>query len=918
MRTGKKHRPLWIHVLLLAALSALLPADELMAGWIEDLPDRTVLHVKVHDWIFPDPSRTDTPTRADAAAAREFIRRFPETFAAKYREKYQTHPEMYGEHNWDHVEVRLHMFSGIQVEGVESDLLAIAGRVAPDVIYVNFRRSDTYIQQGFLYPLDKPEDNYLPSFDEEESSFRIHPKIWPVISRKGPDGQKRVWALPYGGALGKVLLYRKDLFDEAGVDYPNEQWTWDDLHAACRKLTDPANGIYAIRFGRGKHESWYWTTFLWSMGADVLEYDEDANRWDVVFDTPAAAEALDYYTMLCTEPWTDAEGKRRYGYAYKDPSEAYVKWERGEIAMAMGYIDEKVFATINPDVTGMAPVPIGPTGLRGGELNSRMMGLFSEIEDPAVRDAAWEFVRFYDSKDAVEIKTRIMVEGGLGPFVNPRYLRMFGYSELIRLAPKGWEDTFRIAIETGRPEPYGKHSNIAYDIMTEPIQQAEQMALAGKLPQDREERLTLLHGLLKTAGDKARREMLGEIPHIEMQKRRATAAAFLIAVVAVFTWVFRRIITAFTPTSTTQVKNKGLQIGRYRWAYILLIPALLTIFVWQYIPLLRGSIMAFQDYRIMGGSSWIWLDNFGNVLWDADWWSAVWNAIRYSMLVVALTFLPPVVLAILLQEVPQGKIVFRTLFYLPAVITGLVVILLWKSFYDPSERGALNAVIMKIPAIGFLLLGAVFFLVAAAFARRLWQHEMRLPSGAFFGVAVILFGTCYSLAHPIFTQPGVSLIHALFMTLPEPYRWLNDPSTSMIACVMPMVWAGMGPGCLIYLAALKGIADDFYEAADIDGATFVDKILFIVFPILKPLLIINFVGVFIGSWFGATANILAMTGGAANTEVAGLHIFYKAFIYLQFGPATAMAWVLGFLLIGFTVYQLRILSRLEFKTTEEK
>jgi len=131
--------------------------------------------------------------------------------------------------------------------------------------------------------------------------------------------------------------------------------------------------------------------------------------------------------------------------------------------------------------------------------------------------------------------------------------------------------------------------------------------------------------------------------------------------------------------------------------------------------------------------------------------------------------------------------------------------------------------------------------------------------------------------------------------------------------VIPMVWAGMGPGCLIYLAALKGIPDDYYEAADIDGANFLDKILFVVFPTLKVLIIINFVGVFISSWYGATGNILVMTGGGANTEVAGLHIWYKAFTYLKFGPATAMAWMLGFLLIGFTLHQLKILARVEFR-----
>lgn len=140
----------------------------------------------------------------------------------------------------------------------------------------------------------------------------------------------------------------------------------------------------------------------------------------------------------------------------------------------------------------------------------------------------------------------------------------------------------------------------------------------------------------------------------------------------------------------------------------------------------------------------------------------------------------------------------------------------------------------------------------------------------------------------------------------------------MLCCVLPMIWAGMGPGCLIYLAALKGIAEDYYEAADMDGATFIDKILFIILPMLKPLLIINFVGVSIASWYGAEGNILAMTGGAADTEVVGLHIFYKAFTFLNFGEATAMAWLLGFMLIGFTVYQLRILSRIEFRATGVK
>jgi multiple sugar transport system permease protein len=180
-------------------------------------------------------------------------------------------------------------------------------------------------------------------------------------------------------------------------------------------------------------------------------------------------------------------------------------------------------------------------------------------------------------------------------------------------------------------------------------------------------------------------------------------------------------------------------------------------------------------------------------------------------------------------------------------------------------------------------------------------------------VGLMIFSAVAGLANPILFPArealGASLRALpvrLFQVTPEPYRWLLDEKIAMPACVLPMVWAGMGPGCLIYLAALKGIPDDYYEAADIDGASFIDKIMFVVFPTLKALLIINFVGAFIGAWYGA------------NTEVADLHIWYKAFTYLKFGPATAMAWTLGFMLIGFTVHQLRILSRVEFRTVEEK
>jgi len=151
------------------------------------------------------------------------------------------------------------------------------------------------------------------------------------------------------------------------------------------------------------------------------------------------------------------------------------------------------------------------------------------------------------------------------------------------------------------------------------------------------------------------------------------------------------------------------------------------------------------------------------------------------------------------------------------------------------------------------------------------------------------------------------------------YPWLMDSTGywAMLWVIIPGIWAGMGPGCIIYLAALKSIPEDLYEAADVDGAGPLEKAYHVTFQYLKPLIIINFVGAFVGT-FHAMQNILVMTGGGPGekTMTIGMDIFFNAFTHLKFGYATAEAWILGSLLIGFTLYQLRILKKLRFTRAE--
>jgi multiple sugar transport system permease protein len=254
------------------------------------------------------------------------------------------------------------------------------------------------------------------------------------------------------------------------------------------------------------------------------------------------------------------------------------------------------------------------------------------------------------------------------------------------------------------------------------------------------------------------------------------------------------------------------------------------------------------------------MENFANVLFDGEFWHAMWISLKYGGLYLAFGFFAPIILAFLLTEVPRGKILFRTIYYLPAVLSGAVVIFLWKGFY--GGYGLINQML------------------------NIGVHATNWIAGS-------------HIAN--FDKP-----------------WLDNPHVALFFCLLPTIWAGMGPGCLIYLAALKTVPEEFYEAAEIDGAGIWSKLRHVAIPGIRGLIAINFIGALIGTIHGGSEMVMAMTGGSpynpyGETEVVGLHIYWQAYGYLRFGAATAMAWVLGSLLIGFTMMQLTRLSRMEFR-----
>jgi ABC-type sugar transport system permease subunit len=124
------------------------------------------------------------------------------------------------------------------------------------------------------------------------------------------------------------------------------------------------------------------------------------------------------------------------------------------------------------------------------------------------------------------------------------------------------------------------------------------------------------------------------------------------------------------------------------------------------------------------------------------------------------------------------------------------------------------------------------------------------------------------------------------------------------------VWRGVGGPMLLYLAALQGIHQELYEAAQVDGATSRQLLRYITLPLLVPMTIFVLITGVIGTAQIFEAVMFLSKGGPANqTNVLMLQIYQDAFSNQSLGMASAGAVVLGVILLAFSIINIRIMSR---------
>ncbi|HPF88522.1 MAG TPA: sugar ABC transporter permease [Candidatus Limiplasma sp.] len=278
--------------------------------------------------------------------------------------------------------------------------------------------------------------------------------------------------------------------------------------------------------------------------------------------------------------------------------------------------------------------------------------------------------------------------------------------------------------------------------------------------------------------------------------------------------------------------------------YFFIAPWLIGLFVFTLFPMGMSFYLSFTDYSLTKGLdklNWIGLDNYVRMFAnDPEYIKSLLITLKYVILSVPMKLAFALIIAMVMNQKLRLISLYRAIYYIPTLLGGSIAI--------------------------------------SVVWRRLFHRKG--PINEIIGSIANLLG----LEHTAKT-------------------WYTDPNLAIYTLIILTVWQ-FGSSMIIFLAGLKQIPQDYYEAAAVDGATPIQRFFFITLPSLSPVILFNLIMQTINAFQAFTQAYVI--GGGGNSVGAKSMEFYTLYLYKtgwtafkEMGYASAMAWVL-LVIIGLT------------------
>jgi len=270
-------------------------------------------------------------------------------------------------------------------------------------------------------------------------------------------------------------------------------------------------------------------------------------------------------------------------------------------------------------------------------------------------------------------------------------------------------------------------------------------------------------------------------------------------------------------------------------------PYIISFLLFAAFPLVFSFILIFHKWNIITPMEFVGMRNFVRLFQDIQFFKAIGNTLVFLLIHIPLQIIAALLLAVFLNQKIKFRGFFRALFFLPVIISGVVITLLWNQLYN-FETGLFNLLLLKL---GFT----------------------RIP-------------------------------------------WINDPSWAMPSIAIMATWKNVGLYIVLFLVGLQGIPKYLYEAADIDGATSVQKFFHITVPALNSTMVLVIILSTIGG-FSLFIEPFVMTGGGpmGSTLSAMLYIYNQAFYFGHMGYAATLGIFFAVIVLIVVLIQKKVVEK---------
>ena len=759
----------------------------------------------------------------------------------------------------------------------------MAAGTPPDLFYLPPDMLPELAELKLIEPIDdllKSERDagrakYLDDF------YPIIVQAWQYDSKTKAIGAGPLYGLPKDFTTA-VFYINVNLFERARIDWQAIQrdgWTWDQFSDAMRKITDlgklpefSGRTIYGGHFGL-----WPDTirNFVWTFGGDFFGKKPDGTPdfQNVTLDEPPAQEALELIRKLRLEERTVFNAT---GIA-KDGGQEFMTGNIG----AYGPVGRWETPRLK-DVKfrwDVLPVPYKDKSLAASQIFLTAWTMSSQTRH---RVEAFKLMEFLCGAEGAVMQSRLgLAIPALQSVANsPDFLsppKMPAHNARVFL------DAIRHARlqQIPREAEWGR-------IIGDRISASIQLGSRSTLENAREIEAAWLDELASPLRRKQWSPMRWDVVV------GITAAAIVTLVVALV-WRARK-------------ENLGpLDRATERAGWIFIAPWLLGFLALTLGPMIVSLLLSFTRWsglNPIAQAESVGLANYVQ-LFNADptFVKSLKVTGYYVLLAVPATQVAALAVALLMNLKVRGIAVFRTIYFVPSVVSGVALAVLWLQIFN-NDYGLLNDAIRRsYPLLASL--GVLIGFSAIMWAWVVWAETKTLgyqtrPLRDYRGPAITAF------VGIVVTIVGV-LLTRLDATPPTPPDWFGkDARTFAIPAFVIMSLWGVGGGMIIYLAGLKGIPKSLYEAARIDGASRWRQLLTITLPMLSPLIFYNLVMGIIGS-FQVFTQAYVMTGAGPDnaTLFYVLNLYRQAFEFHNMGYASAMAWVLFVIVLLLTLIVFR-------------